>query len=153
MTIEDHRADFDALLPGANFADTFHIDIDGDAVTARQAAKRMFERLPRWISGLMKLRNLIVAPFGLKTPSHDTSTAADSVGAFPVISDTPERLVAGFDDRHLDFRVVVDISGQASRRRVAATTLVKTHNRFGQIYLAVIMPFHRMIVPAMLRRI
>ena len=33
-----------------------------------------------------------------------------------------------------------------------ATTLVLTHNWLGRTYLAVIMPFHRLIVPAMLRK-
>ena len=33
---------------------------------------------------------------------------------------------------------------------VRATTYVKTHNRLGRIYLAAVMPFHRLIVPAMM---
>jgi hypothetical protein len=70
-----------------------------------------------------------------------------------VISETPQRLVAGFDDKHLDFRVVVDINGNAPDRQVTATTLVMTHNLLGRVYLASIMPFHRIIVPAMLRQI
>ena len=36
------------------------------------------------------------------------------------------------------------------RRRVIATTLVRTHNWVGRAYLAVIMPFHRVIVRTML---
>ena len=34
-----------------------------------------------------------------------------------------------------------------------ATTLVKTHNLFGRIYLATILPFHRLIVRNMLQRV
>jgi len=62
-------------------------------------------------------------------------------------------LVAGFDDKHLDFRIVVDVTGGAGGRQVSATTLVKTNNSLGRVYLTIIMPFHRMIVPAMLRKI
>ena len=101
----------------------------------------------------MRLRNLIVAPLGLKTPSHGKALAADSVGLFPVISETPGRIVAGFDDKHLDFRVIVEVTGAAPRRDVTATTLVMTHNLLGRVYLATIMPFHRIIVPAMMRQI
>jgi len=36
---------------------------------------------------------------------------------------------------------------------VSATTLVKTNNLLGRIYLTIIMPFHRLIVPAMLRNV
>ena len=71
------------------------------------------------------------------------------------MSETRERLVAGFNDRHLDFRVVVDVapSGEGKGQNVTATTLVLTHNWLGRAYLAVIMPFHRLIVPAMLRQV
>lgn len=142
-----------ALLPGAQFGDCFHVIVNSDTLDARQAAERMFLRQPGWISGLMKLRNLLVTPFGLKRPTHRKALTADSIGPFPVISATPERLVAGFDDKHLDFRIVIDVTGQTPNRQVTATTLVKTNNLLGRIYLAVIMPFHRIIVPAMLRHI
>ncbi len=141
------------LLPGAQFADTFRITSDDTTLTARQAAERMFSRSPRWITALMALRNTVVKPLGLKTPSHTKRVTADSIGIFPVISETPERVVAGFNDKHLDFRVIVDVTGAAPVRQVTATTLVKTHNLLGRTYLTAIMPFHRMIVPAMLRQI
>jgi len=141
------------LLPGAQFADTFRIATDSVTLNARQAAERMFNRQPQWIAALMRLRNAIVAPLGLKTPSHTRTIDSNSIGIFPVISEAPERVVAGFDDKHLDFRVIVDVSGTAPDRQVTATTLVKTHNLLGRVYLATIMPFHRIIVPAMLRQI
>lgn len=141
------------LLPGAQFGDAFCVAVNDDALNARQAAERMFLRLPRWIDGLMRLRNLVVAPLGLKTPSHAKAISPDSVGPFPVLSETPQRLVAGFDDKHLDFRVIVDVAGSVPNRQVTATTLVMTHNLLGRAYLGTIMPFHRIIVPAMLRQI
>jgi len=75
------------------------------------------------------------------------------IGIFPVVSETPDRLIAGFNDHHLDFRVVIDVTGPADVRQVTATTLVKTHNWLGRTYLAIIMPFHRLIVPALLRQV
>ncbi|MDH8447809.1 DUF2867 domain-containing protein, partial [Klebsiella pneumoniae] len=66
--------------------------------------------------------------------------ARESIGPFPVISETPQRLVAGFDDKHLDFRIVVDVTGGAGGRQVSATTLVKTNNSLGRVYLTIIMP-------------
>ncbi|MES2602255.1 MAG: DUF2867 domain-containing protein [Pseudomonadota bacterium] len=159
MTVRAFNVSFEpdsamkGLLPGAQFGDSFRVAVNDDTLDARQAAERMFLRLPGWIDGLMKLRNLVVAPLGLKTPSHTQTIVADSIGPFPVISDTPQRLVAGFDDKHLDFRVIVDVSGNAPSREVTATTLVMTHNLLGRVYLATIMPFHRIIVPAMLRQV
>jgi Protein of unknown function (DUF2867) len=143
--------DPDALLPGAQFIDAFSIAVDDAALDARQAAEKMTARGPRWIEALLDLRNHLVAPFGLKTPVP-TGTSA-TIGIFPVISEAPGRLVAGINDKHLDFRLVVDVAAEANGCRVTATTLVKTHNLLGRTYLAIILPFHRLIVPSMLRQV
>jgi hypothetical protein len=98
------------------------------------------------------LRHRLVAPFGLKTRAPNES-GADIIGLFPVVSQTPDRLVAGFNDKHLDFRLVVDVAAAGQSQSVTATTLVLTHNLLGRAYLAIIMPFHRLIVRALLRQV
>lgn len=145
--------DTGALLAGARFSDAFSVVVGDAALDARQAAEKMFGRQPRWISTLMALRNYLVAPFGLKTPSPVRQASARTIGIFPVLSETPGRLVAGFDDRHLDFRVVVDVASSGDGQRVTATTLVLTHNRLGRAYLTLILPFHRLIVRGLLRQV
>ncbi len=145
--------DTDALLAGAQFADAFGLEVDGRALDARQAAERMIGRPPRWVDALVTVRNVLVAPFGLKTSGASTTTPRDMIGLFPVVSQTPERLVAGFNDSHLDFRVVVDVTTNGAGQQVTATTLVKTHNWFGRTYLAIILPFHRLVVRAMLAQV
>ena len=141
-----------SLLAGAQFSDAFSTTVDGTSLNARQAADRIFARSPRWIRTLMALRDAIVAPFGLKTEKM-ARAATDKVGMFPVISETPDRIVAGLNDRHLDFRVVVDVATTGPRQRVTATTVVLTHNLLGRTYLAIIMPFHRLVVRALLRQV
>lgn len=155
MTVREitPAVDADALLAGAQFADAFSIEIGDRNLDARRAAERMMARQPRWAEALVSLRNLLVAPLGLKTSGYNPAAPRDMIGIFPVVSETPDRLVAGFNDRHLDFRVVVDVTPPGSFRQVTATTLVKTHNRLGRTYLAIIMPFHRLIVPALLRQV
>ncbi len=155
MTVRETTpaADTDALLAGAQFADAFCIEIGDRDLDARRAAERMMARQPRWAEALLSLRNLLVAPLGLKTSGAGPGVPRDMIGIFPVVSQTPNRLVAGFNDRHLDFRVVVDVSAPGDIRQVTATTVVKTHNRLGRAYLALIMPFHRLIVPALLRQV
>jgi hypothetical protein len=142
-----------ALLAGAQFADAFSIVVDDATLDARHAAERMMGRSPRWVETLVFLRNALVAPFGLKTSGMSKVAPREMIGIFPVLDEAPDRLVAGFDDRHLDFRVVVDVATSGERRQVTATTLVLTHNLLGRIYLAIILPFHRLIVPAMLRQV
>jgi hypothetical protein len=146
-------ADTNALLTGAQFADAFRIEIGDRSLDARHAAERMIGNQPWWAEALLSLRNFLVKPFGLKTSGASTAEPRDMIGMFPVISQTPERLVAGFNDKHLDFRVVVDVAVSNDGRSVTATTLVRTHNWLGRTYLAVIMPFHRLIVQALLRQV
>ncbi len=146
------NVDSAALLAGAQFIDAFRIATARPDLDARHAAEAMVARQPRWIEWLLALRNFIVAPLGLKTSGAADGAARDMIGIFPVVSETPERLVAGFNDKHLDFRLVVDVASAGAVRSITATTLVHTHNWFGRAYLAVILPFHRLIVPAMLRK-
>ena len=159
MTVREitPTVDADALLAGAQFADAFRIEIDDREIDARRAAERMMARQPRWAEALVSLRNFLVTPLGLKTSGATAAgsreTARDMIGIFPVVSQTPDRLVAGFNDKHLDFRVVVDVTPPTGVRQITATTLVLTHNRLGRTYLAIILPFHRLIVPALLRQI
>jgi hypothetical protein len=149
----DPNADTGALLPGAQYVDAFRITVDGMALDARRAAEKMLGHGPRWIDVLLALRNFLVAPFGLKTDAPHQHGAADIIGIFPIASETPHRLVAGFNDKHLDFRVVVDVAAFGQGQYVTATTLVLTHNLLGRTYLAIILPFHRLIVRTMLRQV
>jgi hypothetical protein len=113
----------------------------------------MFERSPWWIETLLSLRHLLVAPFGLKTSGKTEAIPRETIGLFPILSEAPDRLIAGFNDKHLDFRVVVDVATAGARQQVTATTLVLTHNAFGRVYLAVITPFHRLVVRTLLRQV
>ena len=149
----DPNPDTGALLPGAQFADAFRVTVDGHTLDAGRAAERMLGRSPRWIEKLLALRNFLVAPFGRKTGAPKEPGRYDIIGLFPVVSQTPDRLVGGFDDKHLDFRVAVDVATSGDSQEVTATTLVLTHNLLGQIYLATILPFHRLVVRSLLRQV
>jgi hypothetical protein len=155
MNIREVEPEIDAgsLLAGAQFIDAFSITVDGTALDARHAAEKMLAHGPRWVDGLTSLRNRLVQPFGLKTPVPTGNVSTDAIGIFPVLSETADRLVAGLDDKHLDFRVVVDVATSGRGQRVTATTLVLTHNLLGRTYLAIILPFHRLIVRTLLRQV
>jgi hypothetical protein len=47
----------------------------------------------------------------------------------------------------------VDVAAAGPGRRVTATTLVLTHNLLGRVYLKIILPFHRLVVRALLRQV
>jgi hypothetical protein len=155
VTIREIKPDVDrdSVLAGAQFADAFRLTVTDAALDARMAAERIFSRNPRWVQALLDLRNKVVAPFGLKTSGEGDTNAGGMIGLFPVLSETPQRLVAGFNDHHLDFRVVVDVAPADRGQDVTTTTLVLTHNWVGRAYLTVILPFHRLIAKRLLRQV
>lgn len=111
---------------------------------------------PAWARALLGLRNALVSPLGLKTgngnalrmPTREEITSATYPGLFAVHSATPDEVILGTDDSHLDFRVSV-FRSEASDR-VAVTTWAHAHHWGGRAYLAGVYPFHRLIVAACL---
>ncbi|WP_102896780.1 DUF2867 domain-containing protein [Phaeobacter piscinae] len=93
---------------------------------------------PGWARALLAVRRLTTTPFGL---SQDGPVDDDKIGSFPVVHETSQEIVAGFDDKHLNFRVAVIADGKS----VSLTTWVHPHGLPGRIYLSLIMPFHIMI--------
>ena len=82
------------LLAGAQFMDAYRLEMGGAHLDARCAAERMMAQAPRWVDALLMLRNVLVAPFGLKTSGDAPHAPRDIIGIFPVVSETPDRLVA-----------------------------------------------------------
>lgn len=123
--------------------------VDCYCVTADMAPRRAAEVItdfPGWGRFLLKIRRLVTTPFGL---SNDGPASDNKVGIFPVEIETPQELVAGFNDRHLDFRVsVMSRDGQ-----VFLATWVHPHNFGGRLYLKLIMPFHILLSRNALTRV
>lgn len=111
-----------------------------------RAAAEIIVTFPGWVRFLQGVRGVITLPFGL---SQDGPKAQDKLGPFPVELTSDREVIAGFDDKHLEFRVSV-ISQNGC---VFLATWVHPHNVGGRIYLAAIMPFHIMVVRNALARV
>lgn len=127
--------------PG-DFLDCYSVAAD---MPVRQAAEIITD-FPGWAKFFLVIRRVITAPFGL---NNDGPDVADKVGIFPVETDSPHELVAGFDDKHLNFRVAV----LSHDNQISLATWVAPHNIGGRIYLAAIMPFHIAIARNALARV
>ena len=138
-------------LPDADWADCYELNIPNSDLTAIAAAQTMLSRFPFWVRLLIRVRDAVTGLFGLKSSSELRAEGWEKIGFFPVVSKSDNQVVLGFDDRHLDFRVVIDVrNDDQGRRLVDATTLVRRNILLGRIYLAIITPFHRLIVATML---
>lgn len=144
-------------LPGVDFSDAFSGVTLRSPVTALEAANAAFDEPPPLVAGLMAARNRIVSVFGLKTPESPRDSAGlPQAGIFPILSQTPQELVLGLDDKHLDFRIWVSVrprpAGEGGGNQVVMATLVRHNHLSGRIYLATIMPFHKLLSRMMLAR-
>ena len=118
------------------------LDFLGSAIRARRDA----ESTP---SLLKMLEALALDGKGDSTVFGDTKTFNPAVAA---LLNGALGHSLDFDDRHLDFRVVVDVAPCDLGRQITATTLVLTHNLLGRLYLASILPFHRLVVRSLMQR-
>ncbi len=131
-----------ARVQARDFLDCYSV---ASELPARKAAEIITD-FPGWARFLLKIRKFVTAPFGLL---NDGPASPDKVGIFPVEVETERELIAGFNDRHLNFRVsVVSEDGQ-----VFLATWVHPHNIGGQIYLKAILPFHILISRNALARV
>jgi hypothetical protein len=139
----------------ADFADTFSIDLpDAASHDAEFIARHIFDHQPEWIAALLTLRDLLVRPFGLKRAADLWAAGGDRINIFRVFGRYPNEIVLGEDDMHLNFRVSVLVQPPSGERprRVVVTTLVFYNRLLGRAYLALIAPFHRMVVRGSLRQ-
>lgn len=131
----------DRIAP-TDFLDCYSV---ASELSPRRAAEIITD-FPGWARILLLIRKALTAPFGL---SNDGPAAIDKVGFFPVESETSRELIAGFNDKHLDFCVSV----MSQSGRVFLATWVHPHSFGGHFYLWTIMPFHILISRNALARV
>jgi hypothetical protein len=143
-----------------DLADAFAIRLPDDAIADPEGLARfIFSHQSSWVAGLMRMRDAVVAGFGIKTSSQLEGQLASSntrsVRFFKIYATHEREIVLGQDDKHLDFRLSVLLQNRkipgGSARYVVISTVVHCHNRLGRSYLALIAPFHRLIAKSSLR--
>lgn len=142
------------VFSSTDLADAFAVELpEGASCDAGVLARFVFERPPPWALKLMRLRDLLVGGFGLKTVKRlDAELASGGhprIAVFKVYEESRREVVFGENDKHLDVRFSVlcgDDRASHGGRRLVLATVVQCHNRFGRFYLACIAPFHRVIV-------
>lgn len=153
-----------AALPGAHFWDAYATPDPAPEASALQAWLDLAVRTPGWTRRLMALRNRLVRLVGLQDlgqldgglsagrPQAARYRVGDRVGIFTIRHLDAREVVMGQDDKHLDVQVSLCKREQDGRSVVVLGTVVHVHNTLGHAYMAVVKPFHRRIVRAMLAR-
>lgn len=149
-----------ALLDGAHFYDCYTTQAGQDPRTALALYLDVVRRAPGWVNRMMALRNRIVSRLGLKDLGHlgtlDTRKPAhayrvcDRVGIFSLKYLSDQEIILGDSDKHLDVQVSIHKTASGT---VSVSTVVHIHNLLGRVYMLAVGPLHKLIVPAVLRRL
>ncbi|MBV8324934.1 DUF2867 domain-containing protein [Chryseobacterium sp.] len=130
-----------------------------------EIGKAFFTSGPKWGKKMFAFRNKVVGLLGLKTGSetdqlkdaeHFTCEVGERVGLFKVFDKTENEIILGEDDKHLDFRISLLFNGHQNlpdHHSLTISTTVKYHNWLGVLYFLPVRPFHKLIVPALLKNI
>ncbi|MFT4502884.1 DUF2867 domain-containing protein [Caballeronia sp. 15711] len=144
-----------------SLADAYTIRLPDNATTDLELLARfMFSHQAAWVAKLLRVRDALVAGFGLKTAKRLAESARSEqdkhVSIFRIYERSVDEIILGEDDKHLDFRVSVF---QEARQEVAGggryltvSTVVQCHNLLGRSYILLITPFHEMVVRSSMRR-
>jgi hypothetical protein len=112
-----------------------------------------------WMKALLTTRDRLTGLVGMKTTDKlaqeqsqlplVSRTSGDRIGFFKIYSVMDEEIILGEDDWHQDFRFsLFRTTGRAPK--VFAATCCKRHNLAGRAYLALILPFHKLIARSVL---
>lgn len=148
-----------ARLHNADFADAYETLVPKSALTATEIYRAITHKTPAWIDGLMRLRNAVMAPFGIK--GHGVLSAVPAgpavpgqrMGLFEVVSVAPHELVLQDDDKHLVVQLsVLKQAHDATHDKLTLSTVVHIYNTLGRAYMVFVAPAHKVIAPAVMRR-
>lgn len=128
--------------------------------------KYFFTSAPNWTASLFKLRNRIVSIFGLKTSGKTKNreeqlknfncNPKERLGLFTVYHKDENEVILGENDKHLNFRISLYNARHTDKPEVKSltiSTVVTFNNWLGRLYFLPIKPFHKLIVPTMLKGI
>jgi len=147
------------LIRSAYFHDSYRVPLARRGLTMVEIFFALFGHTPRWMKALLITRNAIARCFGLEAPTvaeilkpavRTSYSVGDKIGPWPIFFIGDNEIVAGRNNRHLDFRLSVLRLADGDAESVVVSTICSVHNLAGKVYLFFIVPFHRTGVRSLL---
>ena len=138
-----------------DYEDCYSFTIPNNTKSIQELYISIFSSAPKWGDKLMTLRNKIVHLFGLKTEMTKNLDSqfevGDKIGIFTIYDIQENEIIAGENDKHLDFRVSI-LRIVNKETKVFVSTLVQYHNWFGKLYFFIVKPFHKIVVKSLIKK-
>lgn len=139
-------------VEAAFFRDAYRAPLTRPQASVVDIFFAVFGHHPPWMKRVLIARNRVASLCGLDAPTaaeimnpeiKPGYSVGDKIGPWPVFALTANELVAGRDNKHLDFRLSVLKEANGAGVSAVVSTVCTTHNFFGKLYLFFIIPFHK----------
>ena len=140
------------LIGNAYFHDSYRVPLRRPDLSIVDLFFALFGHTPLWMKLLLIGRNAAARLVGLEAPTvgeimtptvRKAYRVDDKIGPWPIFFIAENEIVAGRNNKHLDFRLSVLKEADGDTMSVVVSTVCAVHNVFGKIYLFFIIPFHR----------
>ena len=140
------------LIDSAYFKDAYCTSLNRPDTRMTAIFFSIFGHHPWWMNKALIARNRLASLAGLEVATaaevthievKDNYKVGEKIGRWPIFYLTDTELVAGRDDKHLDFRLSLIKVWNGDEASVVVSTVCSVHNVFGKIYLFFIIPFHK----------
>jgi Protein of unknown function (DUF2867) len=148
------------LIDSSYFHDSYRAPLTRTDLGIADIFFAVFGHSPLWVKVLLIVRNAVARLAGLEAPTvaeimkpeiRSHYSVGEKIGPWPIFFIGSNEIVAGRDNKHLDFRVSVLKTMDGERMSVVISTICTVHNVSGKIYLFFIVPFHRSGVRSLMR--
>jgi hypothetical protein len=140
------------LIRTAHFHDSYRAKLARPELGIVDIFFALFGHTPLWMKVLLIVRNAAAKVFGLEAPTvgeimkptvRREYCVGEKIGPWPIFFIAENEIVAGRNNKHLDFRLSVLKAMEGDAASVVVSTICTVHNVYGKIYLFLIVPFHR----------
>ena len=140
------------MIDNASFHDSYRAPLARPELGIVDIFFALFGHTPLWMKSLLIVRNAAARLVGLEAPTvaeimrptvRKVYGVGDKIGPWPIFFIGGNEIVAGRNNKHMDFRLSVLKAADGDTASVVVSTICTVHNVFGRIYLFFIVPFHR----------
>ena len=145
-----------------DYADAFAIKVPRQyAIPPSEIVLLFFHSFPRWAQVLLVIRESLGRLIGLKTAKgldvaqqmkDFKGKPGQSIALFHVKQASDTEILTGENDKHLDFSLSFFGEETEEAFEITLATTVVFNGWLGKLYFLPVKPIHRLLVPAMLRK-
>jgi hypothetical protein len=149
------------VIESAFFHDAYRAPLSRPRAGVVEVFFAIFGNHPKWMKAVLVFRNWLASCFGLEVsttaeimrPQMKTRyKVGEKIGPWPIFYLSETELIAGRNNKHLDFRLSVLKEASGVGSTAVVSTICTTHNAFGKVYLVLVIPFHKWGVQRLMSR-